>query len=79
MTSPPHNSVNAGEWVQITFDLLDDNMFEDVIVYLDAGDLRIGVHLIALPDGLSESAILVPEPSAVLLLGLGAVMLRRRR
>lgn len=71
--------MNAGEWVQITFDLLDDNMFEDVIVYLDAGDLRIGVHLIALPDGLSESAILVPEPSAVLLLGLGAVMLRRRR
>jgi len=75
----PHSGVNPCEWVQITFDLINGGSFQSVIDELDTGVLRIGVHLIALPDGSSESAIAVPEPATIALLGLGALALLRKR
>ena len=75
----PHSGVNPGEWVQITFDLINGGSFQSVIDELDTGVLRIGIHLIALPDGSSESAIAVPEPATIALLGLGALALLRKR
>jgi len=76
----PHSGVNPGEWVQITFDLINnDGSFPSVIDELDTGALRIGIHVIALPDGSSESAIAVPEPATIALLGLGALALLRKR
>ena len=75
----PHSGVNPGEWFTIAFDLINGGSFQSVIDKLDTGVLRIGVHIIALPDGSSESAIAVPEPGTIFLLGLGALALLRKR
>jgi len=78
-TPPPsHDGVNPGEWVKITFTLISGGTFQGVIDELDAETLRIGAHIIALPDGSSESGV-VPEPTTIALLGLGALALLRRR
>ncbi len=82
---PPWKGVNDGdplnEWVTLEFKLINGGDLDSVIAELNTGVLRIGLHIIALPDGSSESAILVPEPATVLLLGLGTLVLlgRRRR
>lgn len=73
----PHNGVNPGEWVQITFDITGST-FAAVIDELNTGSIRVGTHIIALPDGSSESAV-VPEPTTICLLGLGSLALVRRR
>jgi hypothetical protein len=75
----PQNGINPGEWVMTTFDLINSGTFQSVVDELNTGALRIGVHIIALPDGSSESAIAVPEPTMLCLLGLGALALLRKR
>lgn len=75
----PHNGVNAGQWVRITCDLTDGGSFEDVVNELNNGALRIGAHIIALPCGASQSAVTVPEPTTVALLGLGTLVLLIKR
>jgi hypothetical protein len=51
-----------------------------VVDELNRGELRIGVHVIALPDGSSESAVTIPEASTFILFALGgAGLLARRR
>ena len=80
-SDPPvsKNGVNPGEWLRITFDI-NGGTFAAVIDGLNTGTLRIGTHVIALPDGSSESAINhVPEPTTMALLGLGSLALLRRR
>jgi len=77
--APPKNGVGPGEWVRITFDLENGGTFAAVIDELNTGALRIAAHIIALPDGSSESAVTIPEPATVSLLGLGALGLLRRR
>ncbi|GAH65640.1 unnamed protein product [marine sediment metagenome] len=74
----PQSGVNPGEWLRITFDI-NGSTFAAVINGLDTGAIRIGTHIIALPDGSSESAIVVPEPVTIALLGLGGLALIRRR
>jgi len=74
----PQSGVNPGEWLRITFDI-NGSTFAAVINGLDTGAIRIGTHIIALPDGSSESAIAVPEPVTIALLGLGGLALIRRR
>ena len=74
----PHNGVNPGEWLQITFNI-NGGTFAAVIDGLDTGAIRIAAHVIALPDGSSESAVAVPEPATVCLLGLGSLALLRRK
>jgi hypothetical protein len=77
---PPKNGINCGEWVRITFDLKNNATFENLIDRIDAGVLRIGAHIIALPDGSSKSAVNnVPEPTTICLLGLGSLSLFRRK
>ncbi|MHC4657962.1 MAG: PEP-CTERM sorting domain-containing protein [Planctomycetota bacterium] len=75
------NPVDAGEpleWVRIIFNR--DGEFSNVTDALNTGALRIGVHVIAFPDGSSESAVTTPEPLTLSLLGLGVlVFLRKRR
>ena len=79
----PKNGINPGEWVMATFDLINGGTFLNVVDGLNTGALRIGVHLIGLPDGSSESAITAatpaPEPTTLFLLGLGALALLRKR
>jgi PEP-CTERM motif len=85
--------VNASnEWVAITFDLLDGKTFADTIAALRAGDnlgrgdssdgtLRIGLHITGI-NGTSDSYVTVPEPTGVLLFGIGTLIagaaIRRR-
>ena len=75
----PHNGINPGEWVITTFDLINGGTFLNVADELNTGTLWIGVHVIALPDGSSESAIAVPDPATLFLLGLGSLALLRIR
>ena len=74
----PHNGINPGEWVRITFGI-NGGTFADVIEKLNTGAMRIGAHIIAFPDGSSESAIAVPEPATISLLGLGILLLLKKR
>jgi hypothetical protein len=75
----PHSGINPGEWTAISFDLINGGSFQSVIEGLNTGVLRIGAHIIALPDGSSEGAIAVPEPATIALLGISALVLLRRR
>ncbi|MFH1371671.1 MAG: PEP-CTERM sorting domain-containing protein, partial [Planctomycetota bacterium] len=61
------------------FDLINGGTLEDVIDELNNGTLRVGIHIIGLPDGSSESAILVPEPATLFLLATGAAIALRKR
>ncbi len=74
----PHNGLNPGEWLMATFDLINSGTFQSVVDELNTGFLWIGSHVIALPDGSSESAIAVPEPAALFLLWFGALALLRK-
>jgi hypothetical protein len=75
----PHNAINPGEWLQISFNLKSGATLAGVLDYLDTGALRIGAHVIALPACSSESVITVPEPATVALLGLGTLFFLRKR
>ena len=72
------NGINPGEWIKAGFDL-NYGTFEDLFAQFEASDIRVGVHLIALSDGSSESAINVPEPAMVSLLGVGMLCLIGKR
>ncbi len=76
--TPPHKGIdNPGEWLKVTFDLINGGTLDDVIDELGNGTLRVGMHVIAFPDGSSEAA--VPEPATIALLGFGALALLRKR
>lgn len=82
VSPPPENGVNsipAGEWVEIDFDLINGGDLEDVIDELNIRLLRVGLHVISFPDGSSKSAILVPEPATIFLFGIGAGLLLKLR
>lgn len=76
---PPHYGVEPGEWVIIHFDLQEGGTLQHVLDELSDGTLRIGIHIQSLPGGSSESAVNVPEPATICLLGLGALALLRKR
>jgi len=77
----PHNGVDhIGEWVTVAFSIAEGSTFENVISQLNNSTLRVGIHIIGLgPEDGSESAVTVPEPATVCLLGLGTLGLLRRR
>jgi hypothetical protein len=74
----PQNGINPTEQLTVIFNI-SPGTFSDVLDGLDTGALRIGAHVIALPDGSSESAVTIPEPATVALLGMGALCLLRKR
>ncbi|MBI5439950.1 MAG: PEP-CTERM sorting domain-containing protein [Deltaproteobacteria bacterium] len=67
------NGVNPGEWLDITFNLLNDQTFDDALAALGDGSLRIGIKVQGFANGGSESFVNmpVPEPGTLLLLGSG--------
>ena len=61
----PHNGVNPGEWLGISFSLstLSSYTVTNVLDAIDNGDLRIGIRVQAFTGGGSESFVTVfPEP-----------------
>jgi len=74
------NGVNPGEFLVITFNLINGQTFNDVITELDTADeLRIGIHVQGFSDGGSESFINVPAPGSMGLLALAVGVAARRR
>ena len=73
------NGVQPGEMLTIEFDLKVGGLLSDVISEINDGTLRIGLHVQSFPDGQSEAMVNVPEPASLMLLGLGSLVLARRR
>lgn len=83
-SNPPAqpNGVNPGEWVKITFNLINGKTYADTVNALNTpGDyLRIGIHVQGFGNGGSESFVNnVPGPGVLALVGLVPVVARRRR
>ena len=77
---PSQNGIDPGESVVFLFQTSEGVSTHDIGNQLLSGDLRVGAHVIAFPDGSSEVAVSTPEPSTVLLLLLGgSLMIRSRR
>lgn len=74
----PKWGVGPGEWVEVIYSLQSDRAYANIIEELDNADLRIGIHVQAFEDGGSESFI-TPEPASMVLLGLGGLLLRKRK
>ena len=81
------NGVNPGEWLNIQYTLQGETEFADLIAALRNDSYRVGVHVQGFANGGSEAAVSVvhrvPEPSTMLLAGVGLAGLvarfRRRR
>ena len=74
----PENGVNPGEWVTTVFNLKSGKTFGDVCAGLEDGSLRVGAHIIAWPNGNSYAAV-TPEPTTIALLGIGSLLLIKRK
>jgi hypothetical protein len=78
VTPLPQTGINPGEWLTIGFNLKPGGSYQSVIDELRTGDLRVGLHVTSLPYG-SESAVSIPEPATIFLLGLGILSLLIKR
>ncbi len=79
--SPPPvwHGIRPGEQLTVTVDLDYGTSYSDIINGLSDGSVRIGMHVIALPDGSSFSAVNeVPEPATMALLGFGSMILIKK-
>ncbi len=78
------NGINPSERLTIRFDLKTGSSYQSIISELSSCDLRVGLHIIGLPEG-SESAvndprpIEIPEPAAMGILAIGGLMLRMKK
>ena len=74
----PKWGVEPGEWVTIYYTLQTGMMAQDIFNELANEQTRIGLHVQSFDNGGSESFI-TPEPATMILLGLGGLLLRKRR
>lgn len=61
----PNGIDKADEWVRLTFTLQGNLTFADAIQALNGGEMRVGVKMQALPNGESDTYIIVPEPTTL--------------
>jgi PEP-CTERM motif-containing protein len=78
------NGVNPGETLSLIYTLQGTSTFADVIAALNSDDYVVGVHVQGFANGGSEAGVStprssVPEPSTLLLSGLGLFGLAARR
>ena len=73
--------VGPDEQVTITYSLEPAQTIDNVISNLADGSLRIGLHVKSFAEGDSQSFVNnpVPEPATLALLGLGGILLRRKK
>ena len=74
----PKWGVEPGEWVAIYYTLQVGTTAQNVFDELANEQTRIGLHVQSFDNGGSESFI-TPEPATMILLGLGGLMLRKRK
>jgi hypothetical protein len=74
----PTNGVNPGESLTLTFALLGGASVADVVSAMNSGSLRVGMHVISFANGQSEGFV-TPTPGCLALLGLGGLIVGRRR
>jgi hypothetical protein len=74
-TPEPQKGVGPGEALGIVFSLINGKTYDDTLVSLADGTLRIGLHVKSFESGGSESFVNnpVPEPGTIFLLGAGLV------
>ena len=80
----PWRGVGVGEELGIIFGLQTGHDIDGILSDLKAGEFRIGLHVISFNNGNSESFVNeadfhLPEPVTAVLLGLGGLLLRRRK
>jgi hypothetical protein len=77
---PPKNGINPSEWLKVSFGLPAGKTLATIADLIERDELRIGIHVLALPDGSSEVAIMdAPDPATIMLFGFGALAVLRRR
>ena len=75
----PFHGVGPGQWVEVVYALQPASTLMDIINQLDNAEMRIGIHVQGFAGGGSESFVNVPQPATMALLGLGGLVLRKRR
>ena len=66
-------AINPDEKLQLRLKLKKYNNFSDLLSQMNSAKTRIGLHVLSLPDGSSESAVSVPEPASIIVLGIGSL------
>lgn len=75
----PKNGLHYQDYVSVLFDMNDGVLFPDVINSISGGTLGVGLHVQSLPGGASASFTAIPEPATLALIGIGTLLLRRKR
>ncbi len=72
---PAHEGINPGQEMTIILQLNDSLGSSNWLEDFQTGQLRVGAHVIGLPDGSSYSAVggRIPEPATLSILGLGSI------
>ena len=75
----PKNGLHYEDFVSILFDISGESSFGGIIGAIDGYSLGVGIHAQSLPGGASASFSTIPEPSTMLLVGLGTLLFKPKR
>lgn len=75
----PKNGLHYEDFVSVLFDIAEETSFDDIVGAIDGQSLGVGIHAQSLPGGGSASFTAIPEPSTMLLVGLGALLFKPKR